>query len=197
MEMYTRGTASLREYPTLPRQKRSGLPDAEFSRVRSEYEKLLKARTFADPQKGYSKSELMSLIDSCEKANYVLGTSMIARLLGVPKGNARDKLQAAAVKGRWTWSQLSNAIRVSGKTKKTHANQGRTVKRPDTEGDALSMLYADCVAFRKRAAAITAAAEQIGLTTVVQVGIEAAMKEILKLEKTTEKQRSKQQADSE
>jgi hypothetical protein len=193
---YDLGATSLREHPTLPRRSYAHLPEDEQRKIKSDAERLLKARTFADPEKGYSLAEFHRLIERCEAGGFVLGTSLVIKLLGVPKGKARNALQAAAIKGRWTWSQLSDAIRASGKTRKSHATQGRTVAGPETTADALSMLYSDCVAFRKRAAAIMEAADGVGLMVVVQVGIEEAAKEMMRLEKKVGKYLDYSETDS-
>ena len=75
------GLESRKENPTLPR---GGF-------AASDYETLLKCRTFADPAKGYTLEELEALIASFREHKHAFGTSFVRRLLGVPKGKKRDE----------------------------------------------------------------------------------------------------------
>src|SRR4051812_13341999 len=86
---YARGQASLRKHPGRAAYGSMAAVDA----AGGSGETLRKARYCADPETGYTAAEFEALIRQCEAAGYVLGVSLVIRLLSVPKGRRRDALQ--------------------------------------------------------------------------------------------------------
>ena len=105
-------------------------------------EMLRKARAFADPKVGYTRRELDRLIKDARHAEYALGFSHIIRLLSVPKGEARCRLEQLAIAGKWSRNRLDSEILKEFGQRRALA--GRHAHTPDDAGEALVSIAKLC-----------------------------------------------------
>jgi len=106
---------------------------------KSEKQRLLVQRWLADPKRGYTDSEFDALIRQFRQADFALGTTAMARIVGVKDKVARDKLVADAIAGRWPLSRIVAEIK-RRKVTAPRPGQGRTVRPVNGVRDAVCRL---------------------------------------------------------
>jgi len=86
---------------------------AEAARFQVSEEILRKSRRFADPERGYSKADLMAILRSwrsaSSSASFVLGTTHFIRWLTVPKPK-RAKIEQRTISEGWSLTRLEREI---------------------------------------------------------------------------------------
>lgn len=97
---------------------------------------LRKARVFADPEKGYTDNELETLCQMIQEVQGnqspgkpCFGRSHIIKIVSVPK-KKRRAVQMAAIKGAWSYAQLTNAIKQRFGTRKAGGRRRRVPNDP-------------------------------------------------------------------
>jgi hypothetical protein len=96
----------------------NGATEAEAKREGVNADHLRKARAFADPQTGYTRSELDALcrtvrvnFDTFDERGTRFGVAHVMRLLSVPKEDGeRDEVQAELFAGGWSTAELDAEI---------------------------------------------------------------------------------------
>lgn len=105
---------------------------------------LRKARKFAAK---YTVKDLDLLISLCRKKEYGFGLSHMIRLLGIADDQAREQLQAKAIKGEWSVSKLDIAI--LKRFPKPDFKAGRWPQKLDSLADAYFQISRLCDQWRR------------------------------------------------
>ncbi len=130
-KFYDQGKGSLEQY----RERMAYGGMLEVQKRGTSTEMLRKARVCADPKVGYTRRELDQLIKDARESGYALGFSHIIRLLSVPKGEARCRLERLAIAGKWSRNRLDSEI--LKKFGQRRALAGRHAHTPEDAGEAL------------------------------------------------------------
>ena len=89
-------------------------PHGQISRLAAENnisrDMAQKVRAMADPEKGYTKSELNAWFREFRKAEFALTISHFVKLISVPRGRTRNSLTQNAIRHRWSSHRLQAEI---------------------------------------------------------------------------------------
>jgi hypothetical protein len=106
---YRLGARSLKRRPA-DASSHAGAVEEDALRLGVSVAKLRKLRQFADPVNGYDEKRLEQLISLCEAKRHVPEITALLRLVSVPVGGHRDRLQRMLVAGRWGVRRLEVEI---------------------------------------------------------------------------------------
>jgi hypothetical protein len=168
--LYARGTNLRQKYAKLPTRYATGFVD-EALKCDPRYtnaDALRKAMVLADPDRGYTRTELAELKARVRAAagnftapNVRFGVTHLLRLLAVPKARGeRDRLLARCLKGGWSTAELEAEIR------KRNLRRGRSGgRRPrvgKTATDVLAHLALACDSWGRLARELERRADEPG-----------------------------------
>jgi hypothetical protein len=103
------GSRSLERRPA-DTSSHAGAVEEDAARLKVSVAKLRKLRQFADPVNGYDEVRLERLIALCRAKRHVPGITALLRLVSVPAGVHRDRLQRRLVAGHWGVRRLEVEI---------------------------------------------------------------------------------------
>ena len=123
-------------------------PYGSLTKLRpSDAAKLLKARQFADPARGYSPEQFEKLCAQCRKHAFALGPAVAANLLRVPAGPKRASLQKKLIEEQWSNRRL--LLEIHTRFEKGRPAAGRRQRLPEDPTAVLLMLDEVCVRWER------------------------------------------------
>jgi len=176
IKFYDKGEANL----TLPRVYGA-------SGTASEKEQLAKARALANPFTGYTRAELDRLLAACRASHFAITRGHLIKLLTVPKGPKRQKLEDETLAERWSTLQLGLALRARFGNRRPRAGRMRIMT---DWNDAKALIQKFAQQWQRMHAAVTARCEQAsskGRPDTFTANVSPAMKKKLQaIEKALE-----------
>lgn len=149
-EFYALGCRSLKARPLKAKYREREI-DTEAERIGINPDTLRKARQFADPEQGYTRSELADLCRELrripgDEREAAIARSHVIRLLTVKNKRQRRALQRRAIAAGWSLGQLDAAIAAHFGTRRAG---GRRAYVPTDLDHALGRMERMCERWRR------------------------------------------------